>query len=213
MFPLGTVLFPGAALPLHVFEPRYQALVRHCLDTEPEFGVVLIERGSEVGGGDARTTVGTVARIVQLAELGEGRYALVAIGVRRVRVLAWLPDDPYPLADVEDWPDPSSDAHADGEALHDLLDGTIARLRRTLALAVEAGEQVPAATSEISVDPVLAAYQAAALAPLGPADGQRLLAAAGTAERLALLTEMLDDADAVLRFRLGAGREPLGGGD
>lgn len=53
MFPLGTVLLPGAILPLHVFEPRYQQLVRDCLDApEHEFGVVLIDRGSEVGGGD-----------------------------------------------------------------------------------------------------------------------------------------------------------------
>ena len=56
MFPLGTVLLPGAVLPLHVFEPRYRQLVQDCLAGEPEFGVVLIERGSEVGGGDQRAT-------------------------------------------------------------------------------------------------------------------------------------------------------------
>ncbi|MEN3314917.1 MAG: uncharacterized protein V7605_1151, partial [Acidimicrobiaceae bacterium] len=54
MFPLGTVLFPGLALPLHVFEPRYQSLVQACLDGDGHFGIVLIERGSEVGGGDVR---------------------------------------------------------------------------------------------------------------------------------------------------------------
>ena len=59
MFPLGSVLLPGVVLPLHVFEPRYQQLVRDCLETdEHEFGVVLIDRGSEVGGGDSRTDVG-----------------------------------------------------------------------------------------------------------------------------------------------------------
>ncbi|MEY2464632.1 MAG: ATP-dependent Lon protease, partial [Acidimicrobiaceae bacterium] len=63
MFPLGTVLFPSVFLPLHVFEPRYREMTRHCLDTQREFGVVLIERGSEVGGDDVRTQVGTVARI------------------------------------------------------------------------------------------------------------------------------------------------------
>src|SRR4051812_26706984 len=54
MFPLGTVLFPHAVLPLHVFEPRYRALVETCLHSDGRFGVVLIERGYEVGGGDAR---------------------------------------------------------------------------------------------------------------------------------------------------------------
>ena len=65
MFPLGKVLVPGEVLPLHVFEPRYRQLVVDLLaadDRPPEFGVVLIERGWEVGGGDARTDIGTVAR-------------------------------------------------------------------------------------------------------------------------------------------------------
>ena len=84
MFPLHTVLFPGVALPLHVFEPRYRALTRHCLDGDGRFGVVLIERGSEVGGGDARLSVGTCARIVEAAELPDGRWVLMVLGVERV---------------------------------------------------------------------------------------------------------------------------------
>lgn len=67
MFPLGTVLLPGAYLPLHVFEPRYRRLVQACLEGSPEFGVVLIERGSEVGGGERRFDVGCVARILSAA--------------------------------------------------------------------------------------------------------------------------------------------------
>ena len=62
MFPLGTVLFPHALLPLHVFEPRYRVMTERVLKATREFGVVLIERGSEVGGGDTRFDVGTVAR-------------------------------------------------------------------------------------------------------------------------------------------------------
>ena len=72
MFPLGGVLLPGAVLPLHVFEPRYRQLVVDCLaddDGDPEFGVTLIERGSEVGGGDQRTDVGVVARMVRVEAL------------------------------------------------------------------------------------------------------------------------------------------------
>lgn len=105
MFPLGSVLLPGGGLPLHVFEPRYQALVRHCIEAPGhEFGVVLIDRGSEVGGGESRRDVGVVARMVKIAPLDGGRFAVLAVGTRRIRVVEWLPDDPYPRAVVEDWP-------------------------------------------------------------------------------------------------------------
>src|ERR1019366_10529845 len=97
MFPLGTVLFPHAVLPLHIFEPRYQALTEHCLAADSTFGVVLIERGSEVGGGDQRFTVGTRTRIVHAEHLDDGRWVLVTVGETRLRVKRWLPDDPYPL--------------------------------------------------------------------------------------------------------------------
>ena len=98
MFPLGTVLLPGAPLPLQVFEPRYRELTRDCLAGVPEFGVVLIERGSEVGGGDVRTNVGTVARIVASQGFPDGRAYLVTVGTRRIRVTEWLEDAPYPRA-------------------------------------------------------------------------------------------------------------------
>src|SRR5947199_9334117 len=98
MFPLGTVLLPHAHLPLHIFEPRYRALVKDVLAGDGEFGVVLIERGQEVGGGDSRFGVGTVARIVQTAELPDGRWLGDAVGAQRFRVTEGLPDDPDPLA-------------------------------------------------------------------------------------------------------------------
>jgi Lon protease-like protein len=199
MFPLGSVLFPGAVLPLHVFEPRYRRLVRDCLDGEREFGVALIERGSEVGGGDVRTTTGTVARLVEVVELDDGRYGIVAVGTRRVRVVAWLPDDPYPLADVEDWPE---ELDATDDELSSVLTPVLARLRRVLAMAAELGEPVAAAATEVSDDPVVASYHASALAPLGPADHQRLLAAPGPARRLALLADDLAEAEARCSFLL-----------
>ncbi|MET0728921.1 MAG: LON peptidase substrate-binding domain-containing protein [Acidimicrobiales bacterium] len=200
MFPLGMVLVPSAALPLHVFEPRYRALVRDCLAGNGEFGVVLIERGHEVGGGDVRSSIGTVARIVEAAELGDGRWAIGAVGVRRIRVGTWLPDDPYPQAQVEAWPDP--DVAPDHEAL---LERTVATLRRSLALAAEAGETTAPATIELADDPVLAGYQAAAVAPIGSLDRQRLLAAVTPEERLHVLGAMLRDAIEVLQLRLGEG--------
>jgi uncharacterized protein len=202
MFPLGMVLFPGALLPLHVFEPRYRQLVQDCIKGEPEFGVVLIERGHEVGGGDTRTSVGTVAQILQVLALPDGRYGLTTAGTRRVRVNEWLPDDPYPLADVKDWPD-EQPALATSERV--ALVGTA--VRRVLALATELGDDAPASTTEISDDPVLASYHLSALSPLGPADRQALLGAPGPLDRLELLTRMLADVEEVQRFRLsGSGR-------
>ena len=197
MFPLGTVLFPSAVLPLHVFEPRYRAMVRDCLAAERELGVVLIARGSEVGGGDVRTDVGTVARIVEAQELPDGRWALVAVGARRVRVDEWQPDDPYPIADVEDWPDPEPGPEVAGRT-----DAVTARLRTVLALASEAGDDAVPATIELSPDPVLAGHQIAAVAPIGPLDRQSLLAAPTVEARLDLLEDLLDDAEQVLRLRL-----------
>jgi Lon protease-like protein len=203
MFPLGTVLLPGAVLPLHVFEPRYRQLVIDCLadDTgDPEFGVALIARGWEVGGGDERSDVGTVARMVRVEALEGGRYAIVAVGTRRIRVNAWLPDDPYPIADVDDWPDDD----VDQPALRERVDDLTSRLGEILALAARLGEgPVDVDLGTISNDPAIASYHLAALAPLGPADTYGLLCAPGPAARLERLGSALDDAEALLRFRLG----------
>jgi Lon protease-like protein len=200
MFPLGTVLVPGAYLPLHVFEPRYRALVRACLEGTPEFGVALIERGSEVGGGDQRFTTGCVARIVEAVEMEDGRYAIGTVGVRRIKVLRWLPDAPYPRAEVEDWPDPEP-----GPELADRVAAVVPTFRRVLALASEVGEAVPPATVELSDDPVAAGHEMTALAPLGPLDALRLLAAPTPEARVAMLAELLDDAATVLASRLAGG--------
>jgi len=212
MFPLGSVLLPGTVLPLHVFEPRYLAMMRDCAEQyDYEFGVALIERGSEVGGGDQRTGVGTVARMVQLGELGDGRLLVVCIGTRRIRVNAWLPDDPYPLADVDEWPD-SSDASAaetpSGNDFGERIDRVASRVRRAAALAVELGDHVGDASSDISDDTLVASYQLAALLPVGAADTYRLLAAPGPAERVTMIEEMLDDVEALLQFRLSDDDQP-----
>ncbi|HSL57273.1 MAG TPA: LON peptidase substrate-binding domain-containing protein, partial [Acidimicrobiales bacterium] len=132
MFPLGSVLVPGLVLPLHVFELRYRSLVRDVLAGDQEFGVVLIERGSEVGGGDTRTDVGTVARILQAEELDDGRWVVATVGTRRMRVRQWFDDDPYPRAEVDDWPDED-----DAEGLAGPYADVVTLLRRSLALAAE----------------------------------------------------------------------------
>jgi hypothetical protein len=204
MFPLGKVLVPGEALPLHVFEPRYRQLVIDLLaaDGPPEFGVVLIERGWEVGGGDDRTTVGTIARVLDVHALPDGRYALVAVGVRRLRVERWLPDDPYPRAVVTEWPDEI--APDDEAALTAALSSSVARLRAVYELAARAGSVADVPDLDVErFDPVLASYRLVASAPIGPADAYRALCTSGPLSRLEALAASLDDAEAVLRFQLG----------
>lgn len=203
MFPLGSVLFPSLVLPLHIFEPRYRALIRDVLAGGEEFGVCLIERGHEVGGDDTRLDVGTVAHVQEASELPDGRWAVVSVGTRRIAVDRWLPDDPYPRAEVRDHPDP---APAPDELV--LLGGVEARLRSALAKQAELGEPAPPATVELAEDPVLASHQMSALAPIPTIDRYSLLAAEGVGLRLASLDGLLREVDEVLDLRLAGEGSP-----
>ena len=193
MFPLGSVLVPAMVLPLHVFEPRYRALVHRCLADEVEFGVALIERGFEVGGGDTRTDVACMARIVAHEEYPDGRFGIVAVGTDRVRVSRWLDDDPYPRADTEPWPDPPA-----GEATAALVPTVELELVDLLDRAARRGMGPSPTDLELSDDPLVFGYQAAALAPVGPLDKLKLLAAPSVEARLELVSEQLADARILL---------------
>jgi Lon protease-like protein len=195
MFPLGTVLFPYAVLPLHVFEPRYRLMTKRVLEGDQEFGVVLIERGSEVGGGDVRFDTGTLARVVRAQEMPDGRYALTTAGIRRLHVAQWLSDDPYPRAQVEPIPERNgADAPRARVRMVEAFAGVVELARR-----IDARVEGPPA---FDADPARAAYEAAALSPIGPLDAQRVLEADDTTIRLAILAELLDDQAEQLRARL-----------
>ncbi len=202
MFPLSTVLFPLVELPLHVFEPRYQVLLADCLAGEGEFGVVLIDRGSEVGGGDRRVGVGTVARIEAASPLGEGRWLLATRGTRRVRVAEWLPEDPYPRALVDELPG------AAGRPGGPALEAAERAVRRARALLSELGE-APALVGPIELGEDLdeAAWRLCGLAPVNPLDGQRLLEIDEPAERLGHLAELCNAVAHDLSRMLADGRE------
>ncbi|TQL86344.1 LON peptidase substrate-binding domain-containing protein [Microbacterium saperdae] len=167
MFPLGSVLLPHTPLPLQVFEPRYLTMIGRLLDEEEaRFGVVLIERGHEVGGGDRRSGIGTVARLVSVAP-GADVVHIVAVGTERFTVEQWLDDDPYPRAEVTALPELGWN-----DALTPLRTEAEAIVRRTLARAPEARWD---AGTELSDDPIAAAWQLAAIAPLGEYDRYTLL--------------------------------------
>jgi uncharacterized protein len=200
MFPLGSVLFPHAVTSLHIFEPRYRALARDCTAGNGEFGIVLIERGHEVGGGDTRFDVGTAATIVEAVELPDGRWLLAALGVRRVRVTTWLPDDPYPLALVEDVAEATLAAED-----HPLVAAAARVVRRALAYKAELDEPAVHATVELDTEPDVLAFQLAAIAPLGPIDRQALLAEDSSRRRVERLIALVEDENEVLARRLAGG--------
>jgi uncharacterized protein len=196
MFPLGRVLFPHEPLSLHVFEPRYREMTEACLTGDGEFGVVLIERGSEVGGGDARFSVGTVARIAEAGRLPDGRYLLAAVGTRRFQVRHWIEEDPFPRAEVVmlgDGDVPKDHANELAELERSL--------RRVLALAAELGHPSVVGVT-LADDPVRASFEAAAAAPLGPLDAQRLLELDDPGARVASLRTLLAEQAELLEHRL-----------
>lgn len=214
MFPLGSVLLPGEVMTLHVFEPRYRRLVIDCLAgagtsdgtgdgtgeaAAADFGIVLIERGSEVGGGDVRADGATRARIVRVDPLDGGRFAVIVEGLRRIRVERWLADDPYPRADVSEWPDaPCGDSRDAMDSIQLRLD----TVRDLLVATTDFQATAPPLPRIDRDDDVLASFQLGALAPIGPADRYRVLVAPTPEERMNVLHRVLDDAEAALRFRL-----------
>jgi Lon protease-like protein len=105
LFPLSSVLFPGAVLPLRIFESRYQALLRRCLAGDRIFGVVLIRQGQEVGPDAVPYDIGTVARIVRTEPLKDGQVSVTVVGERRFRIQGMVDGEPYPQGTVEWLPD------------------------------------------------------------------------------------------------------------
>jgi Lon protease-like protein len=189
MFPLASVLFPYMPLRLRVFEERYLIMLAELLKSEDaRFGVVLIERGQEVGGGEQRFGVGTIAEITQLGAQ-EGFVGLVAQGGRRFEVTQWLEDAPHPRAEIRELPDLEWDAR-----LSDLRDETEQLVRRTLTVASEFAENVWPADIELSSDPAAGSWQLAAISPLNALDQIELLRATSFEELLGRVAELTREA-------------------
>ncbi len=101
LFPLNTVLFPGASMPLQIFEQRYKLMLKDCLNADSKLGVVLIKSGSEVGEPAEPHSTGTLAGIVQANEIEEGRYFISVTGQQRFRIIEITQYRPYIAAEVE----------------------------------------------------------------------------------------------------------------
>lgn len=203
MFPLQSALLPGETLPLNIFEPRYAQLVRDCVASpDPAFGVVLISRGQEVGGGDIRGDVGALARITEYADLGEGQYQLLALVGERIRISRWLPDDPYPRAVVTAWPDePGPDVGP--ERISVVVDAILGLFERVIeARGGRLRSDALAVDEEIADDPSRHIYALASRVPMGQADRYAVLAAPTLAERVTVLSDAIETVTAMVEFQL-----------
>ena len=194
MFPLGSVLLPAMPLPLRIFEPRYLKLLGDLMGSEnPEFGVVLIERGDEVGGGEKRMTLGTIASVINIGTTQEF-YGLESFGTQRFRVTSWLPDDPYPLAVIELVPDLVWD-----DTLLDSKNQLETKVRQLLAFASEFTNLQFGASTELSDDPMEACWQLAGILPIGELDQMDLLSSASSEELISRTFEIVATADQTFR--------------
>ena len=204
MFPLEVALLPDQDLPLRIFEPRYVALVQHCVDSGDAFGVVLISRGREVGGDDARCDVGVLSRITECVDQGANRYALSCRTGERIRVCQWLPDNPYPRATVQLWPDEPGNAVTSAQ-LRDVEDKVIALFER---IAEARGVVLPARDvllgyGETDADDAgQRLFTLASRIPLGAADRYSVLSAPSAADRLAVFSEAVDAVAEMVEFQL-----------
>jgi Lon protease-like protein len=179
MFPLNAVLFPGAALNLHIFEPRYRQMIAECLDANEAFGVVLIREGDEAGDPDVQThDIGTTAEISDVSPLPSGRYYLSSTGGRRFRILGVISRDPFLLCEVEYL----DEAPSDPEAVTHLTDEIASEFREYVGLIVAFSGNP--SELELPDDPIRASYVIGDALQVADALKQQLLELSSAAERL-----------------------------
>ncbi len=197
-FPLESVVLPSQVLSLHIFEPRYRQLIQDLVDGETRFGVVLITRGSEVGGDDQRAARGTVAELQEAVKLDDGRWLVTVAGTQRYQIERWLEDDPYPQAEVVVLDEQLLEAgDEDVERRYTLL---LRDFTKAMAMVAELGGS--GTLSDLSADLDVALYQMSVLLPVGPLDKYQLLEADSSLMRLAKLEQLVSEANDLLRFQL-----------
>jgi uncharacterized protein len=195
LFPLGTVLMPGAQLPLQIFEPRYLQLLRDLIENQdrqtPVFGVVAIREGHEVGADGVRAlhAVGCAAQLTQVASLGDNRFLVISTGISRFRLegVDELAGTSYPTG-VVSW---LSEPLGNRDAVADLAP----RLRAEL---VRYRVEVGADPLEPPVDPWDLSYWIPRALILDVVDRQLLLASSDTEARLRLGLQLVRREHAVL---------------
>jgi Lon protease-like protein len=193
LFELGVVLFPHMPLPLHVFEERYRAMLRHCDEQGTGFGVVAIREGREVGGGAVAYEVGTLAQIRREERAPDGRANLLVTGATRFRVVRRVHTHPFPAGEVEylqDDPGPAEDLQR--------LTGEVREAFHRYAAALQQLASQRPSIDDLPDDPELLGYLCAAALQVEVPHKQRLLEAPTAAERLRLCMSLLRREGALL---------------
>jgi Lon protease-like protein len=188
LFPLNSVLFPGAVLNLHVFEPRYKQMITECLETGEGFGVTLIAEGAEAGDPNVRPhDVGSIAEILDVQPLPFGRYYVSTVGRRRFRIREVVSREPYLLAEVDliDEPETPADREID-----ELLPAVRARFAEYIALLVEYSGQE--SNVDLPDDPQEASYVVGDMLQVAERVKQRLLELSDTKARLRAEVDFLE---------------------
>ena len=194
LFPLNVVLFPEAALPLHVFEDRYKLMVQRCLDGDSRFGVVLIKSGPEVGGPADPHPIGTVAHITQVKQLDDGRMLLGVVGEERFRIEEMARTEPYLEAHVEILEEDKATLDAaEDESIREAAVRYI-RLLQGLRGGWSRNARMPG-------NPVALSYYIAGLLQVGPLEKQKLLEEP-TKKRLRAEVALLDEQAEALKKRV-----------
>jgi Lon protease-like protein len=166
---------------------------------------VLIERGQEVGGGEKRMSLGTIASVTDIGT-SEEFYGLESVGTRRFRVNAWLPDDPYPIADIDFLPDLIWNDTLMPSRVH-----LETKVRQLLAFASEFGDLQYGSDIELSDDPMEACWQLAGVLPVGQLDQMDLLGSQSAEELIKRTYEIVTAADETLKAmmdQMSQGDEP-----
>ena len=101
LFPLHSILFPGQALSLHIFEERYKLMISRCLEQDQLIGIVLIREGVEVGGPAVPHEVGTLATIAETERRESGEMDILTVGQERFVIRRIVQETPYLVGQVE----------------------------------------------------------------------------------------------------------------
>lgn len=195
LFPLNVVLFPGGYLPLHIFEERYRLMMRHCMDGDRRFGVVLISSGSEVGDPAVPEAVGTIAKIDEVRTLDDGRMLLGVEGERRFRIAEILGKTPYITAEVTPLEDDAADV--DENLIVDVRQAAKEHMRMLMALQGE-WSQPPGPPT----DPVQLWYSVGSQLQGEVIGKQGVLEAGDISTALRLALRMLNEESAAMKERL-----------
>ena len=199
LFPLRTVLFPGQALPLHIFEARYRQMIADCMEADATFGVVLIQEGMEVGSLATPYEVGTTAVIEDIERLPDGRMNIVTIGQERFQLRSYdVTGKPYLVGRVSPWPW-SDDAPPEAG----LKQAVRRRVEQYVGLLSQASE-TDISLDSIPQNPSELAALAAVVLQIPPEQKQTLLETPSVDELLRELDQLLREENRGLQLVLAS---------